>query len=590
MFVITIGGIIITNSDYLWFSRIAMCHVINLKICLLLPVLLVAGCFPAPTSAQVVSLELTEAEQRWLEAHPIIRAAPDPDFAPFEWFSLDGVYKGIAADYLRLVEQRLGIKFELVHTKEWSQVMDMARARQVDILPALARSPQREQYLLFTTPHISAKGVIVTGKGYENIQELKGKKIAVVTDYVWDDWITHNNFDVRLYRVERNLDGLELAAFGGVDAMVSDIASVTYLIRQHGLSNLRVVKDKGVDRNLELSFGIRNDWPELHTILEKAVASLTFEEREAIRAKWLTLEVAGFWRNPVFWYSALGAVAVLLLLLAGTMIWNRTLQQRVELRTRELQDANVKLMQAEKMESIGRLAAGVAHEVKNPLAIIQMGADFLSQELPKDETTGEVIKDIDDAVQRADTVIRGLLDFSRDKKLERTAGSINEVIESSLRLVGHEMRQRQIEVSTRLADDLPQLQLDTSKLQQVFINLFMNAAHAMKRDGLLQVMTQVKTLGDEADLSRDNENRFKQGETVLWVEVRDNGPGIIESDSSKIFDPFYTTKPVGEGTGLGLSVSRNIINLHQGSIDIRNQQAGGASVVMMFQLNRGETE
>lgn len=567
-----------------------MRHVINLKICLLLPVLLVAGCFPAPTSAQVVSLELTEAEQRWLEAHPIIRAAPDPDFAPFEWFSLDGVYKGIAADYLRLVEQRLGIKFELVHTKEWSQVMDMARDRQVDILPALARSPQREQYLLFTTPHISAKGVIVTGKGYENIQELKGKKIAVVTDYVWDDWITHNNFDVRLYRVERNLDGLELTALGGVDAMVSDIASVTYLIRQHGLSNLRVVKNNDVDRNLELSFGIRNDWPELQTILEKAVTSLTFEEREAIRAKWLTLEVAGFWRNPVFWYSTLGAVAVLLLLLAGTMIWNRTLQQRVELRTRELQNAQMKLIQAEKMESIGRLAAGVAHEVKNPLAIIQMGADFLSQEMPKDETTGEVIKDIDDAVQRADTVIRGLLDFSRDKKLERTAGSINEVIESSLRLVGHEMRQRQIEVSTQLADDLPQLQLDTSKLQQVFINLFMNAAHAMERDGLLQVMTQVKTLNTQADLSRDNENRFKQGETVLWVEVRDNGPGIIESDSSKIFDPFYTTKPVGEGTGLGLSVSRNIINLHQGSIDIRNQQAGGASVVMMFQLNRGETE
>ena len=567
-----------------------MRHVINLKICLLLPVLLVAGCFPGPTSAQVVSLELTEAEQRWLKSHPIIRAAPDPDFAPFEWFTLDGAYKGIAADYLRLVEQRLGIKFELVHTKEWSQVMDMARARQVDILPALARSSQREQYLLFTTPHISAKGVIVTGKGYENIQELKGKKIAVVTDYVWDDLITHSNFEVRLYRVERNLDGLELAALGGVDAMVSDIASVTYLIRQHGLSNLRIVKDNGVDRNLELSFGIRNDWPELQTILEKAVASLTFEEREAIRAKWLTLEVAGFWRNPVFWYSALGAVAVLLLLLAGTMIWNRALKQRVELRTRELQDANVKLMQAEKMESIGRLAAGVAHEVKNPLAIIQMGADFLSQELPKDETTGEVIKDIDDAVQRADTVIRGLLDFSRDKKLERTAGSINEVIKSSLHLVGHEMRQRQIDVKTQLADNPPELELDASKLQQVFINLFMNAAHAMERDGLLQVMTQVKTLGDEADLSRDNENRFKQGETVLWVEVRDNGPGIINKDTSKIFDPFYTTKPVGEGTGLGLSVSRNIINLHQGSIDIRNHQEGGASVVMMFQLIRGERE
>jgi signal transduction histidine kinase len=549
---------------------------------------------PGETFAADIRLNLTPDETEWLKAHPEIRIAPDPDFEPFEWFTLDGTYKGMAADYLRLVEQRLGITFTLVHSKDWSQVMDMARARRIDVLPALARSPQREQYLLFTTPHISAKGVIVTGKGYENLQELKGKKIAVVTDYVWDDLLTYNksksNNEVRLYRVERTLDGLELAALGGVDAMVSDIASVTFLIRKHGFSNLRIIHGKEFDRNLELSFAIRNDWPELQTILEKALASLTFEEKEAIRAKWMTLEVAGFWRNPVFWYSTLGAVALLLLLLSGTMVWNRMLKQRVELRTRELQSAQMKLIQAEKMESIGRLAAGVAHEVKNPLAIIQMGADFLSQELPNDKTTGEVIKDIDDAVHRADTVIRGLLDFSRDKKLERTAGSINEVITSSLRLVGHEMRQRQIEVKTLLADHLPQLELDTSKLQQVFINLFMNAAHAMERDGVLRVTTQLKTLNDEADLSRDNENRFKQGETVLWVEVRDTGPGIIDKDSSKIFDPFYTTKPVGEGTGLGLSVSRNIINLHQGSIDIRNHKEGGASVVMMFQLNRGERE
>ncbi|MGW8228623.1 MAG: transporter substrate-binding domain-containing protein [Gammaproteobacteria bacterium] len=533
-------------------------------------------------------LNLTADEKEWLMLHPEIRVAPDPDFAPFEWFSIDGTYKGMAADYLRLVEQRLGIKFVLVQNKDWSQVMDMARSRQVDVLPAVARSPQREQYLLFTTPHITAKGVIVTGKDYKNIQELKGKKIAVVTDYVWDDWISHNKFDVRLYRVERNLDGLELAALGGVDAMVGDIASVTYLIRKHGFSNLRIVKNEGVDRSLELSFGIRNDWPALQAILEKAVASLTIEEKEAIRAKWLTLEAPGFWRNPVFWYSTLGAVAALLFLLTATVIWNRMLTQRVELRTRELQDANMKLMQAEKMESIGRLAAGVAHEVKNPLAIIQMGADFLSQEIAKDEVTGGVIKDIDDAVHRADTVIRGLLDFSRDKKLELATGSINEVIESSLQLVGHEMRQRQIDVRINLADNLPSLELDTNKLQQVFINLFMNAAHAIEREGMLEVTSRLKTLKNQADLSRDRENRFKAGETVLWIEVKDNGPGIIQQDSSRIFDPFYTTKPVGEGTGLGLSVSRNIINLHHGSIDIQNRREGGASVVIMFQLDRGE--
>ena len=535
-----------------------------------------------------VQLNLSEEEKLWLKAHPKIRIAPDPNFEPFEWFAEDGSYKGMVAEYVQLVEQRLNIKFEIIHARKWSHVMEMARAKEIDVIPALARSPQRESNFLFTKPHVSAKGVIVTSKGYETIQQLLGKKIAVVNEYVWDDWITYNEHDVDLYRVETTLHGLELAALGVVDAMVSDLASVTYLIRENGLSNLSVVP--GIERNLELRFAIRNDWPELKIILDKALASLTAEEKEAIRASWLYLEERGFWRNPVFWYSILAALTVLLLLLAGTMIWNRTLKQRVEMRTRELQDANMKLMQAEKMESIGRLAAGVAHEVKNPLAIIQMGADYLSQELSKDKTTGEVIKDIDDAVRRADTVIRGLLDFSRDKKLERKTGSINEVIEDSLRLVGHELRQRQIEVKTHLSEELPQLELDHGKLQQVFINLFMNAAHAMERDGELYVSTQLKALNEQTDLSRDNENRFKQGETVVWVEVRDNGPGIIDKDSGKIFDPFYTTKPVGEGTGLGLSVSRNIINLHQGSIDIRNHPAGGASVVMMFQLNRGERE
>lgn len=534
-------------------------------------------------------LHLTKVEQQWLQKHPVIRIAPDPDFAPFEWFSPDGVYQGMAADYVRLIEERLNIKFTVVHADDWPQVMELARAREVDVLPAVGRSPQREKYLLFTEPHISVKGVIVTSKGYESIQQLLGKRIAVVNDYVWDDWITYNYKDeVELYRVDTTLHGLELVALGAVDAMVSDLASVTYLIRENGLSNLSVVP--GIKRNLELRFGIRNDWPELRSILDKAIASFTIEEKEAIRAKYLYLEEKGFWRKPVFWYSVLGALAALLLLLTATVIWNRMLKQRVELRTKELQDANMKLMQAEKMESIGRLAAGIAHEVKNPLAIIQMGADFLSQEMVKDEITGGVIKDIDDAVHRADTVIRGLLDFSRDKKLELAMGNINEVIESSLQLVEHEMRQRQIEVRTKLAENLPSLELDSNKLQQVFINLFMNAVHAMEREGELEVVSQLKTLNTKADLSRDKESRFKIGETVLWIEVKDNGPGILPEDSNKIFDPFYTTKPVGEGTGLGLSVSRNIINLHHGSIDIQNRREGGASVVIMFQLNRGESE
>ena len=266
----------------------------------------------------------------------------------------------------------------------------------------------------------------------------------------------------------------------------------------------------------------------------------------------------------------------------------RDLEQKVKERTSELKNAQAQLIHAEKMESVGRLAAGIAHEVKNPLAIIQMGVYYLSQEFPADETAAEVVHDIDDAVQRADAVIMGLLDFSHDSELELEAGNLNEVVERSLHLVAHEMRQRNIDVASDLADELPEIMLDANKLQQVLINLFMNSAQAMERDGSLQVTSCLKTLDSAEALNCAHGSNFTKGERVLWLEVTDTGPGIREEDRHKFFDPFYTTKPVGEGTGLGLSVSRNIMNSHHGSIDIRNQKEGGASVVLIFKLITGE--
>jgi signal transduction histidine kinase len=544
------------------------------------------GLFLGPPGVSANDLVLTVTEQEWLAAHPLIRIGPDPDAAPFEWFTPEGEYKGMAADYVRLIEEKLGVAFEIVHARDWTQVLEMVRNGEIDVLSAVAVSPQREQYLVFTEPHITVPGVVISSKDFNSIEELYGHKVAVVANYVWDDLITHHEVDVRLLRVEDTLTGLELASLGAIDAMVSDLASLTYLIGEQGFVNLRIVSY--IDPVLELGLAVRKDWPQLRAILDKALASIGSAEREALRAGWLKLEDRSFWNNPVIWYSAGGGLLTFLLILGGFGLWNRTLKRQVEVRTRELQDAQMKLIQAEKMESIGQLAAGVAHEVKNPLAIIQMGVDYLSSETGQDEVTGEVIRDIDDAVRRADSVIRGLLDFSRDKQLERTHGNINAVIDGSLRLVGHEMRQRNIEVKPHLATDLPDLELDANKLQQVLINLFMNAAHAMERDGELVVVSQLKTLHSRDELSRDHDQRFNKGDTVVWVEVRDSGPGINEADRNRIFDPFYTTKPVGEGTGLGLSVSRNIISLHQGSIDIRNRPEGGAVVTLMFRLNQGE--
>ncbi len=253
---------------------------------------------------------------------------------------------------------------------------------------------------------------------------------------------------------------------------------------------------------------------------------------------------------------------------------------------RELQATQARLIQAAKLESVGRLAAGVAHEVKNPLAVMQMGVEFLQGEA-KDTEVQEVLHDMDDAVQRADGVIKGLLDFSRDKKLDLKNDDINEIIRSSLHMVEHELKQRGIRVEMQLNTDLPPIPLDADKLRQVLINLALNAAQAMGGDGTLSVSSDLRQLSENSGLERDHAHRFHSGETALWVEMADTGPGIDEPQLQRIFDPFFTTKEIGEGTGLGLSVSRNIVELHRGCIDIRNRAEGGASAVLLFKLATG---
>ncbi len=248
---------------------------------------------------------------------------------------------------------------------------------------------------------------------------------------------------------------------------------------------------------------------------------------------------------------------------------------------RELRDAQMRLIQAAKLESVGRLAAGVAHEVKNPLAVIQLGVDFLAGVESDDGVVSEVIRDMEEAVERADSVVKGLLDFSRESTLTLRPGDINQVIDHALHLVDHELIQHNIRLEKQLDEGIGIIDLDSNKLQQVFINVFMNAIQAMGRDGVLTVKSRVERIEnpDRAGLDRE---RFSAGEPVVQVEVLDTGCGIAEE--SMVFDPFYTTKPTGQGTGLGLSVTRKIIDLHKGMIDIRNREEGGAAVRITLKM------
>jgi signal transduction histidine kinase len=241
------------------------------------------------------------------------------------------------------------------------------------------------------------------------------------------------------------------------------------------------------------------------------------------------------------------------------------------------------LIQAAKLESLGTLAAGVAHEVKNPLQTILMGLDYLANNLPRDSGTPTlVLSDMRDAVTRANVIVRELLQLSAPTDFEPKEEDFNGAVERSLWLINNGVVASQISVVRKLAADLPRVLLDRNKMEQVFINLFSNALHAMSKGGVLTVTTRKRRFGEDLKVGGSAFPQFKPGDQVVIADVRDTGKGIPEDLLPKVFDPFFTTKPPGVGTGLGLSVVKTIIDLHGGAIDIRNGPLGGVVVTLML--------
>lgn len=246
----------------------------------------------------------------------------------------------------------------------------------------------------------------------------------------------------------------------------------------------------------------------------------------------------------------------------------------------KLQQTQMQLIQAAKMESVGTLAAGVAHEVKNPLQTIQMGIDFLGNNLGKnDPNVAMVIDDMLNAVRRADKIVRLLLDFSTVHDLELAPHHLNSVLERCLELVRYELVRSQIEVDLRLDPAVPTVILDRNKMEQVFINLYVNAIQAMSPGGKLTLRTSVSQWS-QLSMRPEDTSFFQPGDPVVLVEIMDTGNGVPEDMLERIFDPFVTTKPTGVGTGLGLAVTRNIISLHGGNISLRNRPEGGVQVTL----------
>lgn len=248
-----------------------------------------------------------------------------------------------------------------------------------------------------------------------------------------------------------------------------------------------------------------------------------------------------------------------------------------------LTQAHEQLIQAEKMESVGRLAAGVAHEVKNPLAMIGMGLELLARRLPADDEKGkETIARMKRGIDRAKKIVRGLVDYSSDRRMELRSIRPDRLVTDALELVEYELNQAGIRADFVPDSELPSVQADQTKIEQVLVNLFINAMHSMEAGGVLVIRTELLNAENvpynEGSRLRD---RTREGDRMVMITVTDTGMGVPEDVLSKLFDPFFTTKPTGKGTGLGLTVARKIAELHGGELVLANRKDRSGAIASL---------
>jgi two-component system NtrC family sensor kinase len=253
--------------------------------------------------------------------------------------------------------------------------------------------------------------------------------------------------------------------------------------------------------------------------------------------------------------------------------WGTTLEKKVEQRTKELTKMQASLIQSEKLASLGKLSAGVAHEINNPLGGILIYSHLLLEDTPKDSPHYSNLKKIIKETSRCKDIVKGLLEFARPREPEMSPLDINTIVEKSLYIIEGQSMFQNISIVKQPATDLPRIVGDGAQLQQVFMNIILNAAEAMDNDGTLTLCTGLSSNSRQID-----------------IQFSDTGHGILEEDIKRLFEPFFTTKEVGKGTGLGLAISYSIIRKHQGTIEVSSQEGEGSTFTVRLPIERTNDE
>jgi signal transduction histidine kinase/CheY-like chemotaxis protein/HPt (histidine-containing phosphotransfer) domain-containing protein len=546
---------------------------------------------------QAQRVRLNAAERAFLAAHPVIRAGVDPAFMPYEFIDGDGQYKGIAAEVLSLVCRNTGLQISVRTDLPWAQAHAMAQRQELDMLPAVAMTDARKPHFLFTDPYQPFERALIfldTDSTITGLDSLAGRTVAVQENS------SHHGFLQAYPEISLNLygettDALRAVADGQETVFVGNYGTSAYHIRTMGLMRLRALKLR--ENNAEqLHMAVRNDWPELASILNKGLAAITEEEWITIRNRWIGIEQQQDYSglmNRLF--IAAGIVIIILIV---SLYWIAMLRQEVKARIR-VQEA-LKLAK-EEAESANRVKssflARMSHEIRTPLHAVT-GTVHLLRRTPL-STSQRLYTDM--MLQASHSmlgIINDILDFSKIESgkltLEHISFNLDTVLQQAIHIVSWRAEEKKLKLEVHRDPALPvHFFGDPVRLGQIILNLLGNAVKFTETGTVSLFVSRDDASGKHgrpgSDSHSGTETPGSSSEPLpLLIEVRDTGIGIPPAQQNSLFTPFTQAdasinRRFG-GTGLGLSIVRSLLEQMGGVIAVESEENKGSRFLIRLPL------
>ena len=527
-------------------------------------------------TAADASLTLSTQELAWIKKHSQITVGIMNAWPPFVFEDDKGNFSGISSGYIEKISERLGIKIRTVKGLTGTQVLEQVKSGDVDMLPAIVRTVEREKFLNFTKPFISLPIVVATlktGSFVDSLSDLKGMRVGVVKGYISHNLLETEHPNLKLVTFENLEDGLLSLDNKEVDAFVDNLGSISYQIDKNKLENIKIAAP--TDYRFELSMGVRKDWPELARLLDKALDTIDDKERTAIKNTWMAIEVKfGLDIKTILTWAVPIGISVVMIIIIG-FIWNRRLSDEVIERKR----AEKKAEEATKAKS--DFLANMSHEIRTPMnAIIGMAHLALKTDLTAKQH--DYLKKVDIAAKSLLGIINDILDFSKIEASKMDMESVDFQLEDTLdnisTIVGIKTQEKGLDLLFTTDPSVPTALVgDPLRLGQILINLSNNAVKFTDSGEIVVSIELVKK---------------EETQVTLKFSVRDTGIGMTEAQAAKLFQPFAqaessTTRKYG-GTGLGLTISKRLAEMMGGQIWIDSNPGQGSTFSFTAEFGLGK--